>query len=114
MLYNLFSAKFSLANVAARAHAARPVAHMRDYGGPCLGLPITGTGPNRIHMEPEVHPGKGKLRSPFSAFLKMPRVLKSYFYSYHAGVGVGATSRQAKETLQLESLGNLQRLTRTT
>lgn len=43
VLYNLFSAKFSLANVAARAHAACPVAHVRDYDGPCLGVPITGT-----------------------------------------------------------------------
>lgn len=86
MLYNLFSAKFSLANAAARAHAARPVAPVRDYGVPVWGRRSQGH-PNRIHTGTGSPPREGDVEESIFSFPQDVQGPKTLLLSGRGGGG---------------------------
>lgn len=86
MLYNLFSAKFSLASVAARAHAARPVAPVRDYGVPVWGRLSQGH-PNRIHTGTGSPSREGEVEESIFCFPQVAQGPKKSLLSGRGGGG---------------------------
>lgn len=86
VLYSLFSAKFSLANVAARAHAARPVAPVRDYGIPVWGRQSQGH-PNRIHTGTGSPSREGEVEESIFCFSQDAQDPKKLLLSGRGGDG---------------------------